>query len=213
MFVSVATKTSDETNDPDVSRGHVAIAEALDCLPLGILVVDAEARVLHMNQRAAAITGAKDGLAVARGRLVADFLHESLRLRELIHETAKSGAAGETAMPISRISGGRPLLLIVAPPRRLERRLGAIVFVGDPEDEGEVLVEHLMMLFGLTRTEAALTLALLHGQGLEWASRHLAIGMNTARTHLKRIFDKTGTHRQAELVRLVLRSPATLLSS
>lgn len=95
-----------------------------------------------MNQRAADITCSKDGLAVARRRLVADFLHENARLRTLIRKAAESGATGEHAMPVSRISGHRPLFLVVTPSRRPEGRAGEIVFVGDPEGEREVLVEH-----------------------------------------------------------------------
>ena len=38
----------------------------------------------------------------------------------------------------------------------------------------------------------------------------LEITLNTARTHLKQVFEKTGTKRQAELVRLLLQSPAAL---
>ena len=34
------------------------------------------------------------------------------------------------------------------------------------------------------------------------------VSFNTVRTHLRQIFDKTGTHRQAELVSLLLRSAA-----
>jgi DNA-binding CsgD family transcriptional regulator len=38
----------------------------------------------------------------------------------------------------------------------------------------------------------------------------LHVTRNTAKTHLKNIFEKTGTKRQAELVRLLLRSAATV---
>ena len=65
-----------------------------------------------------------------------------------------------------------------------------------------------MRLYNLTPAEARLTLALLEGKGLEWAAEQISLSVNTARTHLKRIFEKTRTHRQAELVRLILRGPA-----
>jgi DNA-binding CsgD family transcriptional regulator len=35
-------------------------------------------------------------------------------------------------------------------------------------------------------------------------AEELAVSLPTVRTHLRRVFDKTGTHRQADLVRLIL---------
>lgn len=65
---------------------------------------------------------------------------------------------------------------------------------------GEVLVK----LYGLTPAETRLLALLARGQGLDEAAEALGVKMATARTHLHRIFEKTGTSRQAELVRLVL---------
>ena len=56
--------------------------------------------------------------------------------------------------------------------------------------------------FGLTSAEARVLAQLISGEGLTVAARHLDIARSTARTHLARILEKTGTHRQAELVRL-----------
>jgi DNA-binding CsgD family transcriptional regulator len=46
----------------------------------------------------------------------------------------------------------------------------------------------------------------LETDGLQAAADRLGISLATARTHLAHVFDKTGTRRQAELVRLLLRS-------
>jgi len=65
---------------------------------------------------------------------------------------------------------------------------------------GEVLVK----LYGLTAAETRLLGLLAQGRSLEATAAALGIAITTARTHLQRLFDKTGTSRQAELVRLVL---------
>jgi FixJ family two-component response regulator len=44
----------------------------------------------------------------------------------------------------------------------------------------------------------------LQSGGLKPISADLALSMATVKTHLHHIFDKTDTHRQAELVRLLL---------
>jgi DNA-binding CsgD family transcriptional regulator len=60
--------------------------------------------------------------------------------------------------------------------------------------------------FGLTRAEAAVAIDVLKADGLQAAAGRLGISLATARTHLAHVFDKTGTRRQAELVRLLLQS-------
>ena len=51
-------------------------------------------------------------------------------------------------------------------------------------------------------------LALLSGLSLGDAAEALAITGNTARTHLKRVFAKTGVSRQSELIRVLVTGPA-----
>ena len=69
------------------------------------------------------------------------------------------------------------------------------------QDLGLVVDERaLTSLYGLTRSEAALTTKLIQGKSVEEAAAGLFISPRTARTHLKRIFMKTDTHRQPELV-------------
>jgi DNA-binding CsgD family transcriptional regulator len=65
-------------------------------------------------------------------------------------------------------------------------------------------------LFGLTSAEARLAALLADGMSLAEAAAALAISEGSARTYSKRIFAKTGVSRQAELVRLVLKSVAAL---
>jgi DNA-binding CsgD family transcriptional regulator len=64
--------------------------------------------------------------------------------------------------------------------------------------------------FGLTPAEARLVLRLVSGGSLRSAARALGIKYETVRTHLKSIFQKTGTRRQAELVIVVIRSMSEL---
>ncbi len=96
---------------------------------------------------------------------------------------------------------------------RLRARQGAAVaavWLDNPAGAPAAVSEILMALYHLTAAEARLTVDLLAGHGLAWAAGRNSICLNTARTQLKQVFEKTGTHRQAELVGLVLRSPAML---
>ena len=64
--------------------------------------------------------------------------------------------------------------------------------------------EILKLLFNLTPAEAKLTRLFAEGCGLTEAATRLGVTRETLRTRLKSIFEKTNTHRQAELVRLIL---------
>src|SRR5499426_4208024 len=65
-------------------------------------------------------------------------------------------------------------------------------------------IELLRCHFGLTPAEARLALHLVTGETLRSAEAKLSITYETARTHLKNIFNKTGTCRQAELVVVIV---------
>jgi len=73
-----------------------------------------------------------------------------------------------------------------------------------PERERRARKERLRSEFGLTAAEADVALEIVRGDGRDAAAERLGITMATVRTHLVRIFAKTGVSRQAELVRLIL---------
>jgi DNA-binding CsgD family transcriptional regulator len=69
----------------------------------------------------------------------------------------------------------------------------------------------LTRLYGLTRTEAKLVQLLVAGLTLDEAATDLNVSVNTAHTHLKLVFHKTGVNRQAQLVHRIETCPARLL--
>jgi DNA-binding CsgD family transcriptional regulator len=50
-----------------------------------------------------------------------------------------------------------------------------------------------------------------NGDSVEQIADELGVSRETVRSQLKRVFAKTGTHRQAELLRLVLAGPVSWL--
>jgi DNA-binding CsgD family transcriptional regulator len=60
--------------------------------------------------------------------------------------------------------------------------------------------------FDLTPAEARIVLRLVAGDSLQSAAKALGVTYGTVRTHLKAVFQKTGTCRQAELVIVVIRA-------
>jgi DNA-binding CsgD family transcriptional regulator len=145
----------------------------------------------------------------AAGLFAADRAENATLQQSIADALAGCCAASATgAVRISRPSMRRPLSLIVAPFKAKAGWFqappsGAIVLVRDPEHAAPVPEDWLRQLFGLTLAEAALTTHIARGHGLKAAAERLGIARSTANTHLQRVFEKTQTRRQAELVRLI----------
>ena len=84
----------------------------------------------------------------------------------------------------------------------------AIAYVRDPDRSDETRAKVLQRLYGLTPSQARLAEVLATGRSLRHAAKLLNITLVSARQYLKLVFQKTGTHRQAELVRKVLLTPS-----
>jgi DNA-binding CsgD family transcriptional regulator len=87
----------------------------------------------------------------------------------------------------------------------------AAVFIGASaarrfDAEPEETRDYLRRRHGLTLAEANVALEILKGDGRKAVAARLGISITTVRTHLSHIFEKTGVRRQAELVRLLMRS-------
>lgn len=81
---------------------------------------------------------------------------------------------------------------------------GILLLLAEAANASVPNADLLRLLFDLTPTEARLTRHLVEGRTPAEAAAMLRITEATARTHLRRIFAKTGVRRQAELVRLLL---------
>jgi len=194
---------------PDVGR------LALDHIATAVFVVDGIGHVLHMNQAGTVLVAEKDGFTLdgnqaCRGAQPG----ETQALIEAIRRQAAAGRTEDavTAVSLSRPSMRHPLLVVVTPlsPEREAGDAGqasVVLFVTDPDRPAALDPEVVGRLYGLTGAESRLACALATGRDLGDAARALHITPESARTYLKRIFVKTDTRRQAELVRLILASP------
>ena len=197
--------------------------EVLNRLAIGIFLITADHKVAFANEAGHELARSADGVLIAPNGLRAASHGETNRLYQLIDTALRasgdgsSGVEGELrgsaggAMSLSRSSGQSSLAVLVLPLqgqqlRNAERCSTAIVFVTDPERQSGIDQDSLARLYGLTKKEAALAALLAQGRDLTEAADRLGMSKGTARVHLKRIFDKTGTHRQAELMILILRS-------
>jgi DNA-binding CsgD family transcriptional regulator len=199
-----------------------ASEDAIDRLPMGVIVQNSGGqnsggKVISMNWAARAILGQKDGLSVNGHGLKALTKQEDQKVQAMIAEACQTslgtGLGSGGAMSISRPSLRRPYALLVSPLSLdyslFGMREGKVaVFIADLDAQTEPLDEVLRSVFGLTRAESKVAALLAQGKSLQQACEELFVSCETGRTHLKRIFSKTETSRQGELIRLILKCPA-----
>jgi DNA-binding CsgD family transcriptional regulator len=194
---------------------NLAATERIEMLPEGALLADASGRVVLANAAAKAMLDARDGIFLCDGHLAV--AHSPDALLRLVASCARrsvgmGGPGGEVSVP--RSLPRSPLRVTVAP-LRSGTRLPDVPWIGVGSPVAVVTVTErdrdrrgrqmtLRRRFDLTSTEAALAAEIIKGDGRKAAARRCGISDATAKTHLANIFEKTGTHRQAELVRFLL---------
>src|SRR4051812_26093404 len=80
----------------------------------------------------------------------------------------------------------------------------------NPSDGAAPPMEAIALLYGLTTAERNVLEHIAESHSPQETADHLGVSVNTVKTHLQKIFAKTGTARQADLVRLIARSTAPL---
>ncbi len=187
------------------------LEEAMAAMTTACLLIDARGRILRANARAEQILASGEPLRVAGGRLEAVHEPNVGRWRTVLGRLAATDtpATGTAAL----LEGpGAPILIHAVPLRAAAAEqwgvqrdavsLGLVLM--QSQDGAPVSASRtLMALFGLTPAEAELALALQSGETLpRYADRH-GRSLNTVKTHMKAVFAKTETHRQADLIRLL----------
>ncbi len=184
--------------------GSSELLRLLDRLEQGVLLVTARAGQMHANQIADGLLRAGDALLVDGGSVACYFPSDTRRLRRLVSETAASiGGDSGGLLAVHRRSLGRPLSVLVAPLREsgglAQDEAAVALIVSDPERVAPTSAEHLRELYDLTSAEARIAMALLHAGRLQDIADRFGISLSSVRVHLQRVFEKTRTHRQAEL--------------
>jgi len=193
--------------------GRHAVSGALERLPLAVIFLDRRCRVVEMNSSARKIVEAGDGLKLERGVLVAQDTRAEVQLQQMIFGAAAvdSGRLLQHggALSLPRPEGRHPLSAMVAPTGvtgifPASRAARVVVLIEEPARRTSLPFAAFTKAHGLSPAEAGLTARLVGGMSLRQAAAAIGIRDNTARSHLKHVFVKTGARRQSDLVRRVL---------
>jgi len=188
------------------------LSMGLDQLGVGVAIVDRDGEVIEMSMVAERILARKDGLLHNR-RLRAAWAGDDRRLQDMIQKLG--GADGHNrprAISLWRPSG-RPRLEILIDSLRAGGRpsgAGAVVYMRDRDAASSLAPHALQGLFGLTEAEAHVCVRLAEGLTPHMICETTGISYNTVRAHLRSVFAKCEVESQAELMRLIINSPACI---
>lgn len=194
--------------------------EAVAQLNIGVVLLDAWMRPIFINARAEAIAIAEDGFLLSAQAVSASSQDETRTLQGLIARAIafnhRSRDASESAIHqstlrcyLSRRPPRPPLVVTIVPvhdPSLINLASSgtrAVLFISSPDMSP--YAEPSSDMFHLTQRESQIAALLATGLSLNDAASQLGIGIGTARGYLKQVLAKTGTHRQGELVSLLLR--------
>jgi DNA-binding CsgD family transcriptional regulator len=174
------------------------------------VIVDEAARPILLNGAVTEFLARSDSLTLMNDVLVSNSPRDTCRLHAAISAVVRraDGRLSGESVVIGREASDAPIVLhVVRLPHPAVNAAGraaplAAVFI-PPVTRSETL-EGCLHFYRLTPAEKRLAAMIVGGWPLLEAARQLQITQNTARTHMKRIYAKTETHRQADLVRLLM---------
>jgi DNA-binding CsgD family transcriptional regulator/PAS domain-containing protein len=211
--IEIYAKLNRMTSERDVYAG------AVNQLSVATMILDEQGRLLTTNAVGRALLDQGEGLSLRAGRLYIEGRDIDKELQQALTTILRAQLRGETSMVralrVPRSAGRADLGLVIRPVPTSQWGEGqsspsAAIFVSDPDLQESTSRQILGELFDLTPAEANLATLLARGLSLAQVSSAQNISQHTARAQLKSIFAKTGVSRQAELVRLVLKSVASL---
>jgi DNA-binding CsgD family transcriptional regulator/sulfur carrier protein ThiS len=197
----------------DLRQAEAAtFADILDGLSPAVILVDNEGRIVHGNAASQSVLEKGDFLRSVQGRLTAT----DAQIDEALHGAiVAAGTDAETsgkanAVSLTGSSGTDRYVAHVLPLTVGERRKTgptstavAALFVRKAELETAPPSEVVGKTYNLTPTELRVLRAIVNVGGVRQVAGDLGVADTTVKTHLGRLFEKTGVSRQADLVKLV----------
>ena len=188
-------------------------ADILDGLSAGMILLDAKGRIVHANAAGTAILDDADFLRTINGRLIASESAINTAVHDILLAADGGGddavGAKGIALPLTAHTGERYVAHVLPLTSGARREAGlaynavAALFVRKATLKVYSPAEVIGTMYKLTPTELRVLLAIVDVGGVPEVAAALGVAATTIKTHLGRLFAKTGVARQADLVKLV----------
>jgi DNA-binding CsgD family transcriptional regulator len=197
------------------ARRLAAYAEGvLDTLGFGLVALDEGGRAVLVNAAARRVFAGRE-LSLRQGRISAAAPAVDRQLQGLIARAGDGRPMAASVLRAPRVDGSDWIVWVTplpaASPLARTEAPGVLVLIGDPLRRGELGKTALAGLFGLTDAESDLALALAGGRTLAGVAEARGVKLSTVRTQLLAVLEKTGIHRQVDLVRMLTALPGAYL--
>jgi DNA-binding CsgD family transcriptional regulator len=189
-----------------------AMADSLDGLASAMFLVDAAGRIAHANAAAHVLADSGNVMHSAFGKLTANEAQANQALHDVFAAVAGGapdiGAQG-IAVPLGREGAERWIAHVLPLTSGARKKAGvtysavAAVFVRKAALDLPHPLEIIAKTFTLTPAEMRVLTAVVQIGGVPEVAPILGVSETTVKTHLQHVFAKTGTSRQADLVKLV----------
>lgn len=184
------------------------VSAALDIIPASIIIADSSAHILHANSAAVRMLAVGDPLSSQLGRLRTEKSVTTMSLLMAIRFTALGKRAATAEVPLSFRDGRAAIIHIKSikhPGNALDNDQEATValFLTEPEKDQLQPLNAIARLFDLTPGELRVLEHIFSGKNRKQTAAALSLSDSTVKTHLNRIYLKSGTRDQVSLSRLV----------
>jgi DNA-binding CsgD family transcriptional regulator len=199
--------TSPETS-ASRDRGWHNVLASLDRLGVTAFIVNANGTVHQQNDCARNLLAGDEAVSVANSRL--RFSDPSLNttlesaLRKATQPARRSSLfpvrAGKNEVYEVNVSPLQP----AGDSERVPVLPLALVVIARPRPDAERIARRVRRVYSLTEAEARVVAGLTLGETVKQIATAHGVRVSTVRAQVRSIFEKTGVHRQTELVRLAL---------
>ncbi len=192
---------------------------ALDLIALGAVLLDETARPVHSNRTAEHMAAKTDIIELDQNGIRSTDPGSHRDLTRAIGKTvelARNGKENTVGLMLRRQGDASAIsILVCALPQSGKTSAGdphVALFISKPDQERQIPEALLMEIFDLTPTEARVAGSLARGNRAADVAKELGVTQTTLSFHLRNLFQKTGTNRQADLIALILAGPMMIRS-
>lgn len=209
----LALKFLDQMAIKQIERN--AFADAINQFMLGTLILDRQGKMVASNRVARDTIEQNEALSNEGGVLTIHDKKANQQLYESLSAISKDSSGLQTIPKTIMVNpASRKALGLMVRPVRPEDTLThpvhahAVVFISDPKGTPEISAATLKELFGFTGSESRVAAYLANGHTLNETAEALSISINTAKSHARNIYEKTGVNKQTKFIQLISNSVA-----
>ena len=196
-----------------VQQDNISLYTVLDCLKIGIILLDQELSLSYANPLAQSMIGASACLDLDMHNRLKTFAGDQERLERLLssallEDNTPREIGGVLAVQDQK---GQQLMLTVVPFKRLkkmqqfpEAQHQVALFMTDKNQYYSLSKAYLQQSYQLSKREFDLCELLINGYKLEEIAEKCGITLSSVRTYFKNIYEKTDCTSQIELMHLLM---------